>query len=205
MQQAFAATGLPVPEADAVSGIIGLSLAAAIERLLPENGGDAAAVADAYRHHYREAEAGLALYPGVIETLDALRARGYWMGVVTGKSRPGLLRVLEHFGLQDYFLTWRTADCCPSKPHPAMAMECMTELGVRPAQTTLIGDARFDMQLASAAGVRALGVSFGVESAAALREEGASAVVDRFSDLLAYFPPLNSGDVSATMTAMARP
>jgi phosphoglycolate phosphatase len=204
MQQAFVSSGLPMPQADAVKAIIGLSLTAAIERLMPTGGGDAHAVAAAYRLHYREAEAGLALYPGVIETLVELRARGYWMGVVTGKSRPGLLRVLERFALNDYFLVWRTADCCPSKPHPAMVEECMAELGVVPKDTTVIGDARFDMQLARAAGARAIGVSFGVETAEVLHEEGAETVVDRFPDLLAYFPPLNGGTHSAKLISMSQ-
>lgn len=202
MQQAFVSSGMPMPDAESVNGIIGLSLIAAIEQLMPA-GGDAHAVAAAYRHHYRESEAGLALYPGVIETLDELKSRGYWMGVVTGKSRPGLLRVLERFSLQDYFLAWRTADCCPSKPHPAMVSECMAELGVMPACTTVIGDARFDMQLAQAAGVRAIGVSFGVESPEALREEGACVVIDHFPDLLEYFPPLNEAERSTTLSATA--
>jgi len=201
MQQAFASCGLPEPSAEEVRGVIGLSLAAAIDRLLP-TGGEVEPVAEAYRNHYHLAEAGLALYPGVVETLAELQARGYWMGVVTGKSRQGLLRVLERFGLQDYFLAWRTADCCPSKPHPAMALECMAELGVTAERTALIGDARFDMQLARAAGVRPLGVSFGVEAEAALQQEGAEAVVDHFSDLLAYFPPLKTQRSDATMRTM---
>lgn len=191
MQQAFISCGLEAPVDKAVSQVIGLSLQSAIETLAPVDSA-IESIAEFYRQHYLVAEETLALYPGVVETLESLKQRGYWMGVVTGKSKRGLLRVLEQFGLQDYFYALRTADCCPSKPHPAMALECMQELGAEAVNTTLVGDALFDMQMAAAAQVRALGVSFGVESAEALYAAGAYDVVDDFTALLEHFPPLNS-------------
>ncbi len=205
MQQAFISCGLEAPDDGSVNRIIGLSLTAAVAALAPD---DALhdAIADAYRRYYLVAEEGLALYPDVIETLDELKQRGYWMAVVTGKSKRGLLRVLEKFGLSAYFYAVRTADCCPSKPHPAMALECMEELGADSSRTALVGDALYDMQMASAANVRAIGVSFGVEDKDALCEAGAYDVVDTFSALLEHFPPLdvsgveicsNSGTISA--------
>lgn len=191
MQQAFISCGLVAPENEAVQRVIGLSLQAAIETLVPE-GTSHEIIADTYRQHYLAAEEALALYPGVVETLEALKQRGYWLAVVTGKSKRGLLRVLEKFGLKDYFYAVRTADCCPSKPHPAMALECMEELGADATRTTLVGDALFDMQMATAAGVRSLGVSFGVESIEALYGAGAYDVVESFPALLEHFPSLNS-------------
>lgn len=194
MQQAFISCGLIAPEDKAVQSVIGLSLQAAIAMLSADHSHHDA-IAEAYRQHYLAAEGELTLYPGVVETLDTLKQRGYWMAIVTGKSKRGLLRVLEQFGLQDYFYALRTADCCLSKPHPAMALECMEELGADAAHTTLVGDALFDMQLAAAAQVRSLGVSFGVESAEALYAEGAYDVVDDFPALLEHFPPLNMSGV----------
>lgn len=194
MQAAFAACGLPQPDASAVSSVIGLSLVSAVEQLAS---GEAScrAIEEAYRTAYRTEESALQLFPGVRETLEMLKERGYWMGVVTGKSRPGLLRVLEKFDLSDYFYVLRTADCCPSKPHPAMVHACMDEMGIEnPEQVTLVGDALFDMQMAVAAGVRPLGVSFGVEAAGALYAAGAEDVLDAFPDLIRHFPELAGVD-----------
>jgi phosphoglycolate phosphatase len=189
MQMAFASCGLGKPSDVAVCKVIGLSLQAAVEALSSDTSCNERII-EAYRQHYSTAEASLSLYPGVIETLEELRRRGYWMGVVTGKSKPGLIRVLKQFDLAEYFLVLRTADCCLSKPHPAMALECMEELGVSPERTTLVGDAIFDMQMAASANLRALGVSFGVESAEVLYAEGAVDVMDDFPALLVHFPPL---------------
>jgi len=191
MQQAFLSCALAAPSVDAVHKVIGLSLKAAIG-VLSSDEAMHARISEAYREFYVAAESSLSLYPGVIETLEELKRRGYWLGIVTGKSKSGLMRVLEQFDLRDYFYALRTADCCLSKPHPAMALECMAELGVGPENTSLIGDALFDMQMARAANVQAYGVSFGVESADALYAAGAYDVVDSFPALLEHFPPLNS-------------
>jgi len=199
MQQAFAACGLAAPPDDAVCRIIGLSLQAAVDALSPDASCNAR-IMKAYREYYLAGEASLSLYPGVTDTLEELRRRGYWMGIVTGKSKPGLMRVLRKFDLCDYFYVLRTADCSPSKPHPAMALECMDELGVTPERSSLVGDALFDMQMARAARLRAYGVSFGVESADALYGAGAYDVVDDFPALLEHFPPLNSHCFPATIS-----
>jgi len=198
MQQAFLSCGLLEPADEAVHKVIGLSLQKAVEILSPDVS-QHAKIIESYKEYYVANEASLSLYPGVIETLDELRKRGYWMGIVTGKSKSGLIRVLEQFQLHDYFYALRTADCCLSKPHPAMALECIQELGAVPEKTSLVGDALFDMQMAHAANIRAYGVSFGVESAEALYAAGAYDVLDDFPALLGHFPPLYSQDFPATI------
>ena len=198
MQQAFTACDLEPPEVQAVRHVIGLSLHEAISRLLSD-GVLHDDIAAAYRRHYRAAQGGTSLFAGVRETLQVLRERGYWMGIVTGKSRPGLLQVLDQLDLRAFFHVWRTADCCPSKPHPAMVEECMADMGVGPKQTTVVGDACFDIQMARACGVRALGVASGSEDPIALRDAGAFDVVDTFVSLMAHFPPLHAGHAALTM------
>lgn len=200
MRKCFVECGFPPPDDAAVAPLIGLSLRLAVARLLPDESAPTHASVEAcYRRLYRVMPVSYALFPGVRETLRHLRARGYWLGVVTGKSLAGLERTLERFGLGEYFLVRRTADQCPSKPHPAMVAECMAEMGVKKSQTTVVGDALLDMQLAQSAGVRGIGVSFGVADAEALGAAGASVVVDAFSDLLVHFPPLHNLASGSTM------
>ena len=202
MRRAFIEMGLEPPSHQAVRAIIGLSLDAAVAALWPDGGADERReLAAAYRRLYRDTPAGHGLHDGVRETLKELARRGWWMGVVTGKSLPGLMRVFEAFDLARFFLVWRTADQCPSKPHPAMALECMAELGVPAARTRVVGDAVMDMQMARAAGARGIGVSFGAADEAALMRSGAFAVVHRFDELLAHFPPLPEAAASCTIGA----
>lgn len=201
MQQAFVACSVEPPSGEAVRGVIGLSLIAAVEALLPEEKSLHDRIARLYRDSYVAAESSLKLYPGVTDTLAELMSRGYRMGIVTGKSTRGLLRVLEQFSLENYFEVFRTADCCRSKPDPQMALECMDELGFVSGQTSLVGDALFDMQMASAAEIRAYGVSFGAEAADALYVAGAYSVVDDFPALLEHFPSLNPDALQATISS----
>jgi len=198
IQGAFSDIGLTPPSETSVLQALGMSLQGVLKGLLQRQSDvmdvanvDISALAQAYREHYWAGESEIVLYPNVLETLATLKQRGYWMGIVTGKSKAGLMRVFERFPLQDYILAWRTADCCPSKPHPAMAEECMQELGVDAAHTTLVGDAHFDIQMAKAANIRSLGVAFGMENGQTLLNEGAEAVVKEFETLLNYFPRVN--------------
>lgn len=191
---AFTGMKLTAPSHSEILQGLGMSLDGVLEGLLQRQSEvsladvDIQALAQAYREHYWAGESDIVLYPRVLETLDVLKQRGYWMGIVTGKSKAGLMRVFERFPLQNYILAWRTADCCPSKPHPAMAEECMQELGVDAAHTSLVGDAHFDIRMAKSAGIRSVGVAFGMESGQILLDEGAQAVVQTFDALLDYFP-----------------
>jgi len=194
IQWAFRQHDLAAPSEQAVLAVLGMDLNGVVLTLLQEQGADVRKVevlAAAYRQHYVAIEDEISLYPKVMEVLQTLKERGYWMAVVTGKSKSGLMRVLQRFELHDYFYAWRTPDCTHSKPHPAMALECMYELGSLPEQTTLLGDSHFDIQMAKAAGVRALGACFSGENSQRLYDEGAEDVLTRFEDLLAYFPPLD--------------
>ena len=192
MQKAFTDHGLVEPDYQSVLAIIGLSLVAAVEKLSPDDLDETVKtkICESYATNYRAMEHNLALYPNVIETLEELDSRGYAMGVVTGKSSRGLMRVLDLFDLHKFFPVWRTADICISKPHPAMVLECMDEMGAIPQHTSVIGDSRFDIQMANAAGVRSYGVSFGVEPVHTLKAEGALEVFDKFEDILGEFPKL---------------
>jgi phosphoglycolate phosphatase len=86
------------------------------------------------------------------------------------------------------FVSLQTADRHPSKPHPGMLEAAMRETGSAPGETLMIGDTSYDMTMARAAGVGAIGVGWGYHSVDHLIATGASAVLERFEDLLALVP-----------------
>ncbi|HKJ83269.1 MAG TPA: HAD-IA family hydrolase [Mariprofundaceae bacterium] len=191
MQKAMTACQLSAPDDGAVSEVVGLSLERAVEVLIPdEESVVQAQVTEHYRRLYLRPGSPQPLFPGVRRTLDELAARGYWMGIVTGKSRRGLARVMDEHDLHSWVMVSRTPDECPSKPHPDMVTECADEMGMDVGQVTVVGDACFDIEMALSAGAQAIGVSYGAQSADRLREAGAGHIVDRFEALLERFPPL---------------
>ena len=181
MELAFAAAGLSAPDRHEVRRIVGLSLPQAIAMLAP--GADRArqsAAADAYRQAFRAArsEGRLAepLFPGIAAMLGRLVASGWTMGVATGKSDRGLIHCLAEHNITDHFVTLQTADRHPSKPHPAMLLAALEEAGAEPEQSVMIGDTVFDIEMARAAGVRAIGVSWGYHAPRELLAAGAISV-----------------------------
>ena len=196
MAVTFANAGLTEPVLDQTRGVIGLSLDKAIAALAGtlgiELGGDAelARMVAAYKQSFFELRTASdyrePLYDGMDTLIAELGGRDdVLVGMVTGKSRRGVDAVLKSHGLADHFIVIRTADDCPSKPHPAMVSECIAETGADAQNTYVIGDAVYDMQMARAAGARPVGVSWGYHHAEGLREHGAEHILGRPDDFLA--------------------
>ncbi|GAB4272355.1 MAG: HAD family hydrolase [Pararhodobacter sp.] len=181
MQRAFGSVGLDCPPRATVLGIVGLSLEQAMRRLAPD--ADVEALVRAYKTSFagmRAAEAS-PLFPGAREVLDALAARDdLLLGIATGKSRRGLTHLIEAHGLAGYFVTTQVADDHPSKPSPSMLLAAMDEAGCDAAETVIVGDTSFDMDMGRAAGTGTVAVSWGYHPASDLR---ADALIDRFGDL----------------------
>lgn len=188
MCAAYRACGLGEPDYDRTRRVIGLGLIEAFQVLEPDAPADLAlALADAYRAAFvrrretvRNKEP---LYPGALDLLHELGARGWLLGVATGKSRRGLNHIIDAHGLAPLFDTHWCADDGPGKPHPFMVEANMRAVGAGRPATVVIGDAVHDVAMARAAGVLALGVSWGFGLADEMAEAGAHAVHHDFASL----------------------
>lgn len=181
MNRAFRAVALDIPSRADILSIIGLSLPAAMARLVPNADSDfhdhlSEQYKVAFRAMRTEGGVGEPLYPGIAELIQDLDEQGWMLGVATGKSDRGLQICLTNHGLIDKFVTLQTADRHPSKPHPSMALQAMAEAGAAPETTVMIGDTSFDILMAHNAGMRAIGVTWGYQSADELHDAGAHAV-----------------------------
>lgn len=183
--EAIAELGLPPRDPGAIRDIIGLGLWEAMEALYP--GWDREVLARLiarYREHFlSEGGTPMPLFPGVPQTLGALRAAGHLLAVATGKSRRGLDRALAESGLGGLFAVTRCADETRSKPHPQMLIEVMDAVGTGPDETLMIGDSEYDMQMALEAGVAAVAVGYGVKECSRLLEFGPLACLDTIEEL----------------------
>ncbi|MEM6891268.1 MAG: HAD-IA family hydrolase [Pseudomonadota bacterium] len=186
MRRAFDEAGLAPPPASEILNIVGLSLDRAVASLAPD--ADHLAMVKAYQKAYVElrAKSGAAqsspLFPGARTLLDSLAGQpDTLLGVATGKSKRGLDKLVEAHALQGMFVTQQVADHHPSKPHPAMLMEAMSEAGCVPGQTVMIGDTSYDMEMAQAAGVAGIGVLWGYHPRQSLQH--ARVLAEDFDDL----------------------
>lgn len=169
------------PRDDAtIRDIIGLGLREAIETLYP--GCDERLhrdLTDRYRHHFLEADPTPSqLFAGAAETVARLHGAGYRLAVATGKGRRGLDKALRETGLGRYFHATRCADETRSKPDPRMLLELMDELDITAAETLMVGDTEYDMQMAHNAGTGALAVSYGVHAVERLHRHDPLGCID---------------------------
>lgn len=197
MAHAFAVSGQVLPPRATVLSIVGLSLAEAVARLLPDVGSEVqVGVVEAYKNSFgvMRAKSMSPLFPGARAVLTALAARSdVVLGVATGKSRRGLDHILAAHGLQGAFATCQVADDHPSKPHPSMVLAALAETGVDPSKAVMIGDTSFDMEMGRSAGVATLGVSWGYHPVADLLGAGAGRIIDGFAALVPALDQMWSG------------
>ncbi|WP_333712106.1 HAD-IA family hydrolase [Yoonia sp.] len=186
MAAAYHSEGLTLPERAAVLSIVGLSLAEAMRRLLPDaDSGQHLRMVDAYKDAFVGLRAGHKemgpLFPGARDAIDRLLARDdTLLAVATGKSRRGLDKVLERHGLTGVFHSEQVADDHPSKPHPSMILTALNDTGVAAQRAVMVGDTTFDMDMARAAGIRKIGVPWGYHPAAHLMPD---AMIENFAAL----------------------
>lgn len=178
MRTAYRAVGAEAPAEATILSVVGLSLPRALATLQPEL--DAAArerMRVAYCDCYRGLRCAAVppLFDGVGDALSELgQDSRLLLGVATGASRRGLSEVLAHHGIASLFDTIQCADDHPSKPDPSMARAALAEAGT--TRGVIIGDTSFDMDMAAAAGIPAIGVGWGHHSVAELEGAGAALV-----------------------------
>jgi phosphoglycolate phosphatase len=169
IRQAAADLGLEVPTREQASHVIGLGLHDALRRAVPGLPAERTAeFVERYREHFRARENGMDLFAGMRQLIESRHGKNL-LAIATGKSRRGLERALAATGLKPYFRASRCADETQPKPHPAMLLELMAELDVPPEQALMIGDTSHDLDMARAAGVHALAVTYGAHAEQGLR------------------------------------
>jgi phosphoglycolate phosphatase len=182
--------GLARPSEDESLSLIGISLELVLSRLAGADAPIEQMVAAYQRwlpllradHAYAEAP-----FDGAADLLAALAERhGVVLGLATGHVSHAIEPALERFGWRGHFRTIQTADKAPSKPHPGMLLQALGEANVRARDAIMVGDTAFDMEMAQAAGVRGVAVTWGYHHADRLRDTGASRIVDDVGELREY-------------------
>lgn len=196
VEQVFRSIDLVPPEPALIRRQVGLSPEAAIAGMLPT--ADAALrrqVGEAFHRLRPQLQAERRplepLYPGISELIAELQHTELFLGIATGKGRQGLDEVLRQHDLSGAFHTLQTGDRCRGKPDPEMLERALAETGLTAGDAVMIGDTSFDMAMALAAGVTAIGVSWGYHAALDLQQAGAHAVIDHPSQLVATLRDLD--------------
>lgn len=111
-----------------------------------------------YRSHQKDIfEEMIEPFPGMVELIKELKARGYKVALTTSRLAPSTMVGLRKFGLDEVFDAIVTADdTTRHKPDPEPALITLEKLGAKPEEALLIGDSMFDIKCAHNAGVKAV-------------------------------------------------
>jgi len=124
------------------------------------------------------------LFPGVMDALEALRAKNVQLGICTNKPQKATMKVLSFFGLSDMFDAVVGGDQLQGvrKPDARHITTVLEILNVAPADAIMVGDSPNDIYVAINAEVRSVAVSFGY-TRIPVQELGANRVINHFDEL----------------------
>jgi len=101
-------------------------------------------------------------FPGMIDALGALNARGHTIAICTNKLEGMAKQLMKELGLDHHFKTITGRDTFPvCKPDPEHLFGAIRYAGGDPARSVMVGDSTTDYATAKAAGVPIIGVTFG--------------------------------------------
>ena len=159
-EAAWTSIGLQRPPDEEILELIGLPLVDTMRRLGPEQ--DPYPLVEVYSHAYAQlATSHERLFDGITDLL----ARPFRAAVATGKSQRGADRVVKQFGLEGRFEIVLGGNSVPRpKPNPDLLHAIMEATSTSKDDLVMIGDTTYDLEMAHAAGVKGIGVSWGHHS-----------------------------------------
>jgi len=123
-------------------------------------------------------------FPGVVEGLAQLQARGYRLACITNKAEAFTLPLLKNLDLHKYFELILSGDSLPKqKPDPLPLRHACQHFGITPDHGVLVGDSSNDVEAARAAGMPVLCVPYGYNHGHDIREANPDAVVDSLAEV----------------------
>ncbi|PKP92121.1 MAG: phosphoglycolate phosphatase [Alphaproteobacteria bacterium HGW-Alphaproteobacteria-16] len=142
-------------------------------------------------------------FPGVLDALDDLEARGVRIAVVTNKFERFAVRLIEEVALHHRFACVIGGDTMGkgnAKPSPAPIHEMISRCGG--GRAAFVGDSIYDIMAGKNAGIPTIAVSFGFLTQP-VAELGADAVIDSYSELIPTLFTLGNAPCATSSTGAA--
>lgn len=187
VRHALKGSGLPVPPDEKLGYFIGPPLFDSFKTVCGVSDETADNLIAAFRAHYTETACeGSVLYPGIPETLKALKERGKKIAVASSKPRIFVDKISEKLGIAEYY----DFIAAESLNHLGVGKEVLIQAAlaffpqIRKENALMIGDRCFDIDGAKAAGIDSAGAVFGFGNVEELTESKADYLLYRAEDLL---------------------
>ncbi len=125
------------------------------------------------------------LYPNVKSTLEALKAQGFTLVVITNKPTKLVEPVLTAFGIFDLFSDYLGGQSLPKiKPFPDPMLHICEKYGIQPSEMLFVGDSENDVIAAKAAGCDVVGLTYGYNYNVPIADSAPTFVAEDFAEVL---------------------
>ena len=189
LNSTLAELSLPAVAAQTVGTLVGKGSEHLIQSVLHHVGASGAELYEQafarYQHHYLAINGRHStVYAGVVDGLQALRARGLRLACLTNKPTAFAVPLLAAKGLDGYFELVFGGDAFErKKPDPLPLLKTCEAMGTAPARTLMIGDSSNDARAARAAGCPVVLVTYGYNHGEPIRAVDADGFVDALTAL----------------------
>ncbi len=181
--------GLPTIETEKYKYLVGNGAKVLVERMLKTVGAPAEMFDKVHPYYVEEYDKDFMFltrpYDGIIEMLDALKAKGIKTAVLTNKPHMTACKVIENLFGERILLCRGVKEDGICKPAPDGVYEIMRQLNVEREDVLYVGDTGTDMETGKGAGLYTVGVTWGFRTRDELEENGADVIIDEPEQLLA--------------------
>ena len=181
--------GMPEHTIDDVRRFVGNGVRKLMERAIPdgEKNPDFEATFATFREYYMHHSLDTTRpYPGIIETLEALKAKGCRLAVVSNKMMAATKELCQHFFADtiEVAIGENEAAGIRKKPAPDTVFEALRQLGEEKDSAVYVGDSDVDLETANNSGLPCISVLWGFRDRDFLKQHGAKTFISAPSELL---------------------
>ena len=179
--------GLPERTIDEVRHFVGNGVRRLIEQAVPDDIDPARfeqVFADFKCYYVAHCQDKTCLCPGIADLLQALKARGHRMAIVSNKLQAGVDELYERYFRDTVEVAVGERPGIARKPAPDMVHAALEALGINPSDAIYIGDSDVDLRTAAASGLPCISVLWGFRDKDFLLAHGATTLAETPADVL---------------------
>lgn len=179
----------PKQTLDMVRRNVGNGIEKLIERSLPDGKDNVnyEVCLEIFKEHYKtHMSVNTKPYPHIIETLAALKSRGYKLAVVSNKFDAAVKPLCQKYFKSLIDVAIGQSKDTKKKPAPDTVYIALDELGSTSETSIYVGDSEVDIQTAKNSGMDCISVSWGFKTKEFLKQNGASVIIDTPLEIFNY-------------------
>lgn len=186
---------LPERSVPEVKAALGNGVAHLMRQSLPDSISEAEfnTYLDEFKAYYGEhLQDYTAPYPGMLDVLDTLRAKGYKLAIVSNKIQEGITPLNKEYFGDRLPVAIGERPGLQRKPAPDMVLQALKELGSTQDESIYIGDSEVDVATAKNSGLLCIGVTWGFRDEQLHKDLGVKYIARKAENIVTIIEALNA-------------